>query len=283
MTDTPPCPKKPILAVLTRLEVTLKYSAIPVFLILRAVFSLRNTVHAMPTPCSTPVFPIELNGSQRAGEKALVHHTMGHMSERREKGSVADAIPHEYRDPHAAPLTWQLAETGELLAEVLAQLTESVATLTGTGVVVSWNAPASQLTGYTLAEINRTGFWHLFEPPQTMQELTQQARQGTRVDERLVLRRANGQHISVGVRCFPLRHLGDTEGRVVVVMRDLSELEALQDQLLQSERLSMLGRLAGAMSHELRNPLTAIFLQAEILEDELQQLHADNQTQILRS
>jgi PAS domain S-box-containing protein len=213
----------------------------------------------------------------------LVHHTMGYLSERGEQGPVADAIPHEYRDQHAVPLTWQLAETGELLAEVLAQLTESVATLTETGIVVSWNAPASQLTGYTLAEINRTGFWHLFEPPQTMQELTQQARQGTRVDERLVLRRANGQHISVGVRCFPLRHLGDTEGRVVVVMRDLSELEALQDQLLQSERLSMLGRLAGAMSHELRNPLTAIFLQAEILEDELQQLHADNQTQILRS
>jgi signal transduction histidine kinase len=113
--------------------------------------------------------------------------------------------------------------------------------------------------------------------------LMQQARNGSPVDERLVLVRADGLRIPVGVRCFPLRHLDHTAGRVVVVLRDLSELEALHNQLLQSERLSMLGRLAGAVSHEIRNPLTAIFLQVDILEDELHQADGGDRNQVTRS
>jgi PAS domain S-box-containing protein len=179
-----------------------------------------------------------------------------------------------------APL---VGETGELLSEVLAQLNEGVAMLTESGVVVSWTLPAAQLTGYAIAEINHTGFWHLFEPPATMMTLIQRARQGTAVDERLILVRADHQRIPVGVRCFSLRHAGASAAYVVVVLRDLSALEALQNQLLQNERLSILGRLAGAVSHEIRNPLTAIFLQADILEDELDQSEEGGRGQVRRS
>jgi two-component system sensor histidine kinase HydH len=166
---------------------------------------------------------------------------------------------------------------------VLAQLTEGVALLTLSGVVVSWNSSAAHLTGYDLNEINDMGFWQLFEPPDTMVALVQQAQQGDPVDERLRLVRADGQRLPIGVRCFPLRHLDPTAGRVVVVLRDLSEMEALHHQLLQSERLGMLGRIAGAVSHEIRNPLTAIFLQTDILEDELHASSGGNRNQILRS
>lgn len=175
-----------------------------------------------------------------------------------------------------------MVEAGEPLSEMIAQLTEGVATLTVSGSVVSWNPPAAELTGYTISEINQTGFWTLFDPPDAMMTLTQEARGGP-VDARMVLVRADGQRIPVGVRCFALRHLGDTAGRVVVVLRDLSELEALHNELLQSERLSMLGRLAGAVSHEIRNPLTAIFLQTDILEDELIQPDGGDRPQTLRS
>lgn len=176
-----------------------------------------------------------------------------------------------------------VGETGELLAEVLAQLTEGVAMLTESGVVISWTPPAAQLTGYSISEINHAGFWHLFEPPTAMMRLVQRARQGTAVDERLILVRADHQRIPVGVRCFSLRHVGTSAGYVVVVLRDLSTLETLQNELLQNERLSMLGRLAGAVSHEIRNPLTAIFLQADILEDELDQSQGGDRMQVMRS
>ena len=196
---------------------------------------------------------------------------------------VSDAPQAETENNIPEPDAPSAGEIGGLLSEVLAQLTEGVAMLTAGGVVISWTSPAAQLTGYSISEINQAGFWHLFEPPATMMGLVQQARQGAPVDERLVLVRADHQRIPVGVRCFPLRHVGDAAGHVVVVLRDLSALETLQNQLLQNERLSMLGRLAGAVSHEIRDPLTAIFLQADILEDELDQSKDGDRIQIMRS
>ena len=201
----------------------------------------------------------------------------------RENGLVSETRPPEHEEDRSEAGSPQQTEIGEPLSEVLAQLTEGVAMLTMAGVVVSWNSSAVHLTGYTLNEINDTGFWRIFEPPEAMAALAQRARCGAPVDERLALVRADGQRLPIGVRCFPLRHVDDAAGRIVVVLRDLSEMEALHNQLMQSERLGMLGRIAGAVSHEIRNPLTAIFLQTDILEDELHEPDGGDRRQVLRS
>jgi signal transduction histidine kinase len=46
-------------------------------------------------------------------------------------------------------------------------------------------------------------------------------------------------------------------------------------------RLTMLSRLAGALAHEFRNPLTTIFLHADILEDALRRLESGQGPQLL--
>lgn len=186
--------------------------------------------------------------------------------------------------PDAALPASHEPEAGSILTEMLAQLSEGVATLTEDGTVVAWNPRAASLTGYSLREVNTIGLLQLFDPPEAMVHLVHQAHDGMpAAEKRLVLRCADGRRLPVDVRCSPMRHLGGTQGRVVVVMRDVSDLQALQDRLLQSERLSILGRLAGAVSHEIRNPLTAIFLQADILEDELCRSNREERTQVLRS
>jgi PAS domain S-box-containing protein len=179
---------------------------------------------------------------------------------------------------------YQEPMAGDLLSEILAQLTEGVATLRADGVIVSWNPPAANLTGYTLAAINTIGLVQVFDQPKVVAEQLRAAQQGTPTpSERLVLLCADGRRVPVDVRCSPLRHLGGSPGHVVVVMRDLSDLETLQNRLLQSERLNILGRLAGAVSHEIRNPLAAIFLHADVLDDELKHPMGGDRAQISRS
>ncbi len=47
--------------------------------------------------------------------------------------------------------------------------------------------------------------------------------------------------------------------------RSLEELKALQEQLIQSEKMASLGRLVGGAAHELNNPLTAMLGYSDLL------------------
>jgi signal transduction histidine kinase len=51
----------------------------------------------------------------------------------------------------------------------------------------------------------------------------------------------------------------------------------------QAERFLQLGHIAARMVHEIRNPLNAIFLHTDILEEEMQQPTADSRTQMAES
>jgi signal transduction histidine kinase len=52
-------------------------------------------------------------------------------------------------------------------------------------------------------------------------------------------------------------------------------LQAAQERLVRSERLATIGQMSAKVSHEVRNPLSSISLNTELLEDELQALPPD--------
>ncbi len=52
---------------------------------------------------------------------------------------------------------------------------------------------------------------------------------------------------------------------VVMVTRDVTEHRMLQEQMVRQEKLSVLGRLAETVAHELNNPLTAISMFADLI------------------
>jgi signal transduction histidine kinase len=53
------------------------------------------------------------------------------------------------------------------------------------------------------------------------------------------------------------------------------ELQAAQTRLIQSERLAVIGQMSAKVSHEVRNPLSSISLNTELLEDEIRALPED--------
>ena len=54
----------------------------------------------------------------------------------------------------------------------------------------------------------------------------------------------------------------------------------LQQQVIQNERLSVVGRMAAQVAHEIRNPLSSIILNLELLDDELDELKGQRVTEI---
>lgn len=55
------------------------------------------------------------------------------------------------------------------------------------------------------------------------------------------------------------------ERGVLLVMDDITEKAALEDQLLQAEKLSSLGLLAAGIAHEINTPITGISSYAQML------------------
>lgn len=59
-----------------------------------------------------------------------------------------------------------------------------------------------------------------------------------------------------------------TQGDTIVLVEDITELELLETELLHSERLASIGRLAAGVAHEIGNPITGIACLAQNLEYE---------------
>ena len=180
-------------------------------------------------------------------------------------------------EPQAQP-TVPAEEMQQLVSELLPHLWAGVVVLDADLRLVSWHARAESLTGYTLAEMTAIGWLALFEPRAMMRHILAQGLVGVPTQgDYFQLRSAAGQVVPVVVQCSPLQHRKAEKREVVVVFR---ELTFLQERLRRDEHLALLGQLAGALSHEIRNPLNAILLYVDLLDEEVQKPLADHQTQM---
>ncbi|MEO0321724.1 MAG: ATP-binding protein [Myxococcota bacterium] len=62
---------------------------------------------------------------------------------------------------------------------------------------------------------------------------------------------------------------GEAEGAVLLVADDVTEANRTKRRLIHTERLAAIGRMAAHVTHEVRNPLSSIGLNVELLGDEL--------------
>lgn len=69
------------------------------------------------------------------------------------------------------------------------------------------------------------------------------------------------------------------EGGVVAVIADVTDQLAAGARLARSERLALVGQMLAQITHEVRNPLNALSLNAELLGDEVAQLDPEQRTE----
>ncbi|HTY60335.1 MAG TPA: ATP-binding protein [Bacteroidota bacterium] len=81
------------------------------------------------------------------------------------------------------------------------------------------------------------------------------------------IRTKSGDIIQVDVVVGPVTRPQDP--RVMLFVRDVTEKKKMQAQLLQAEKLTLMGRLAAGIAHEIRNPLAAVTLNLQYLVGKL--------------
>jgi signal transduction histidine kinase len=79
-------------------------------------------------------------------------------------------------------------------------------------------------------------------------------------------RMRDGKRVEVEIVTLPL---DPSEGVFQTLVKDISELKAWEDRMLQAERLTAMGKLAGEIAHEINNPLGGIMLYANLIKEDL--------------
>jgi PAS domain S-box-containing protein len=158
-------------------------------------------------------------------------------------------------------------EGSALLAAIVANSDDAIISKTHDGKIVSWNAGAERIFGYTADEAMERSI-ELIIPPELRDEekiILAKLGRGERIEHFETERFAkDGRRIDVSISVSPIR---EKSGRIVgasKVARDISERKHAEAVLREVNRrkdeyLAMLG-------HELRNPLAAIQSAGDVIK-----------------
>lgn len=161
-----------------------------------------------------------------------------------------------------------LRETSRTLEGVFTASPLAIAVLDRSGHVRMWNPAAERIFGWPEQEVTGKMFplVTVADDPDQFDDLHEKllAGHGFEGIEGSV-RRRGGAMVDISASGAPLKGPDGAVTGIVVVCADMTEPNRLRGQLVQSQKMESLGRLAGGISHDFNNLLAVISGYAESL------------------
>jgi len=173
----------------------------------------------------------------------------------------------EREDPARPEDLFRRRQIATVHRRLLTLLSDGVLTARPDGRLVHANRTAREALGLRLRELRETPLKSIFAERAAADRMWKAIK-----DEGLVRGREFDLRKATG-RTFPVRlaaaRADGPDPRILVVFRDLTEIRHIRSRLIETEKLGAMAKVAGSVAHEIRNPLNALFLNADLLEEEL--------------
>ena len=219
-----------------------------------------------------------LAGSDPGGEEAIAveREAARRLGERLLRAVILDAerrdAEAERQDGEVHDLEWaknKLQRTIDHLTKLFENSPDGILTLDADGTVMTLNKAAKSITGYRAPEIVGQPFESLLADVKAARNLFKRMKKRWVSNYETLLRDKEGREVPISVSASILETPDDEDPQMMLIIRDLSEVEEMKAQLIEKEQLSAMAKIAGKVAHEIRNPLNSLFLNTDLLEDEI--------------
>lgn len=177
----------------------------------------------------------------------------------------------------------RLAESERRYEELVENAPEMIHQVDGERRFVTVNRAELSRLGYGLDEM-RAMRLEMIVPPAYRNSIVDHVeavkRDGAHRIE-TVFRAKSGREFPVEIYAAALSDLNGAFLQTRAFVRDLSDRQRLEGELARWERLAAVGSMAAKVAHEIRNPLSAISLNVELIADELAALPEERRKEVV--
>ena len=146
--------------------------------------------------------------------------------------------------------------------ETLDKLPIGICSIGGDGELLMWNQSMRSITGIPPEDVVGSLVDSMPAPWRTIIDDFLRGRKDSLLKTEITSESGDSRWISLH------RTSADSGNDRVILVEDITEFELLEEELLHSERLASIGRLAAGVAHEIGNPVTGIACLAQNLEYE---------------
>jgi len=259
----------------------------------RACYFVR---HGLDKPCSDYGRPCSLKDRfEELKTKGLVSTYLEYKDERGESRFDVVTIAPIYDDQghvvHVLEASRDVTERVRLEREaersrtffekLIQSIVDGIVVVDTKGNVLIFNEGMEQLTGYSASEIMKKGHLGSFYDIQVAKENMKKMRSdqfgpyGKLNPTSMTIKTKSGEEIPVTLSASLITIDGKEVGSVGVftdmrgILKIRKELEDANIQLIQSQKIASIGRMAAGVAHEINNPLSGILIYTELLKETL--------------
>jgi len=198
-----------------------------------------------------------------------------------ERGEVVQLLEASRDVTARIRLEREVQKSNTFFEKVIQSTVDGIVVVDTRGNVLIFNEGMENLTGYSADEIINRGhlssFYNIDVAKENMRKMRsdQYGPPGKLNPTSMTITTKHGEEIPVTLSASLITIEGKEIGSVGVftdireVLKMRKELEDANIQLIQSQKIASVGRMAAGVAHEINNPLSAILIYAELLKKSL--------------